>query len=81
MHVLTTAPSLPPQERVELQKQRDADQKEELLQKEMKRLRRLRKEQDVREEERLDKAKKAEAKRTFDPMEYADCHLRTRLAY
>ena len=66
---------------MELQKQRDADQKEELLQKEMKRLRRLRKEQDVREEERLDKAKKAEAKRTFDPMEYADCQLRTRLAY
>jgi hypothetical protein len=68
------------QERVELQKQRDADQKEEQLQREMKRLRRLRKQQDVREEERLDKAKKAEAKRTFDPKEYADCHLMTRLA-
>jgi hypothetical protein len=61
-------------------KQRDADQKEEQLQREMKRLRRLRKQQDVREEERLDKAKKAEAKRTFDPKEYADCHLMTRLA-
>jgi hypothetical protein len=58
------------QERVELQKQRDADQKEEQLQREMKRLRRLRKQQDAREEERLDKAKKAEAKRTFDPKEY-----------